>query len=668
MSKEELEKELVGLISDATAFRESQRDTEYITNRAHYEGLHWNLAENKTDSPFLLRSDINHLKNAVDLRLGSLCSDKYWGELKPLSPNDISNIEKLNILYKNEWNRLSADDLVEAVIKDGAICDNGYVQINFDTSKVIGGTQTRREGAITLEKIETNSVYLDPSAGSIDECEYYVRKLRKSKNWVKNNKPKWLEEFKKHNIKPGIANDIDEGNIYTGRDYTQGQNNMYEINALYRKELITETISTKDDLTGKTIKEKVSRYQVKEYIIVNKHLIETNEDYPFEEFSLIPFQWEPIPQSPYGVPLMRGLTVPQKVANLIESAANNIAMHYTIPTWLVSADSGIDIDKFAKLSNALGMAWKVNGDVSRAVKQMDPPQINADLIAIKDSFVANIKTYAGVTDTYIGNIGTAGSTAEGTMSAINRATVIDNGPTKQIEKFVEKLSRMIVKFITRYYDGQEVYIRDTQKSKLDTTEFNAVKVDESFKNMNYDFYVDLASRSKSDKNRQYNLMKELYTIQNQYKEDKKIINVTDLVKAASLDNYDEMYKRFSDMSDEAFAEKADLIVQIMSIGQTMTPNGQPLIAAEEMQQGILDVLDDNGSLEVVENIFKTYEEYQTQITALKNQMAQQEQQSELANLQGESQALEKQMQQGMKDMTFRNNNNNVNNQLNNIGL
>ena len=84
---------------------------------------------------------------------------------------------------------------------------------------------------------------------------------------------------------------------------------------------------------------------------------------------------------------------------------------------------------------------------------------------------------------------------------------------------------MIVKFITRYYDGQEVYIRDTQKSKLDTTEFNAVLVDESFKNMNYDFYVDLASRSKSDKNRQYNLMKELYTIQNQYKEDKKIINI-----------------------------------------------------------------------------------------------------------------------------------------------
>jgi hypothetical protein len=50
------------LINSAVEFRQSQRDVEYINNMAHYEGLHWNLAENKVDSPFLLRSDINHLK------------------------------------------------------------------------------------------------------------------------------------------------------------------------------------------------------------------------------------------------------------------------------------------------------------------------------------------------------------------------------------------------------------------------------------------------------------------------------------------------------------------------------------------------------------------------------------------------------------------------------
>lgn len=659
---ENLEKEINTAIKDAINFRESQRDDEYITNMAHYEGLQWNLAENKSNSPFLLRSDINHLKNAVDLRLGSLCSDKYWGELKPLSPNDVEHIEDLNILYKNEWNRLNADDLVEYVVKYGAICDNGYVFISYDPDKIIGGTKTRREGVITLKPLETSNVYLDPCAECLDDCEYIVVKSKRSKAWIKKNKPKWLKKFESLNIKPGNAAADPSGDIYVGRDYSKSQTRQYEVKTMYRKEVVevemevensSETIS---DVLMTTeippIVEKVKVMRVKEYITVNDHLIETNENYPFDEFPVIAFQWEPEPQSPYGIPLLRGLTIPQKVANLIESAANNIAMHYTVPTWLVSEESGINISKFAQLSNALGMVWKVSGDISKAIKQMDPPQINSDLIAIKESFVQNIKTYAGISDTYIGNIGTAGSTAEGTNTAVNRATIIDNSPTKQIEKFVEKLSRMIVKFMTRYYKGQTVYIRDTDKDSK-TYNFKEVKVDANFKNMNFEFYVDLASRSKTDKNRQYNLMKELYTIQNQYKEDKKILNIPDLVKAANLDNYDEMYKRFSDMSEEAFAEKAQLITQIMQIGGTITPNGTPLITAEDMQQGIMDVLDDNGDLSFVENLFNTYEQYQTQVTELNNNIEAQQMQSEAnnyINANNDQTALIQQLMQGRENL------------------
>jgi len=623
----EKEKELFQLITSAVSFRQSQRDKEYMTNMAHYEGLHWNLAENKVDSPFLLRSDINHLKNAVDIRLGSLCSEKYWGELKPLSPSDVESIEDLNVLYKNEWNRLSADDLVEYVVKYGAICDNGYVAINFDTSKIIGGTNTKREGAITLEPLETSNVYLDPTASNIDECEYMVVKTKKSKMWVKRNKPEWLKIFKDLNIDTGTEDPSASGEVFVGRNYAASNANQYDIDILYRKEVEDRDVDVTDDDNKVVGKDKVRAIRIKEYYFVSKHLIDINEKYPFDEFPVIPFQWEAEPQSPYGIPLLRGLTVPQKVANLIESAANNIAMHYTVPTWLISAESGVDISKFAKLSNALGMAWKVNGDVAKAIKQMDPPQINKDLIEIKNSFVENIKLHAGTTDTYIGAIGTAGSTAEGTLSAINRATVIDNPVIKQIEKFVEKLSRMIIRFMTRYYKDQTIYIRDTEKEEKSYS-FKSLKVDKKFEKVKYEFYVDLASRSKTDKNRQYTLMKELYTIQNQYKEDKRIINVADLVKAANLDNYNEMYKRFSDMSEEAFAEKADLIVQIMSIGQTMTPNGTPLISAEEMQEGIMDVLDDNGDLSVVENIFNTYEQYQTQVTELNNQIAARQQQAQ----------------------------------------
>ena len=161
------------------------------------------------------------------------------------------------------------------------------------------------------------------------------------------------------------------------------------------------------------------------------------------------------------------------------------------------------------------------------------------------------------------------------------------------------------------------------------------------------------------------MIKELYTIQNQYKEDKKVINMADLTKAAQLDNYDEMFKRFSDMSEEAFNEKADLIVQIMNIGGTITPNGSPLITAEEMQQGIIDVLNDDGDLSVVENIFKTYEEYQTAITEMKNKLDTMEQQRRINDVNNQQQILQQQMEQGRQNM---NQENNISSTLDQLGL
>lgn len=685
-AQEKLEKELVQLVNDAVDYRSSTRDVEYVNNMAHYEGLQWNLAENKDDSPFMLKSDINHLKNAVDLRLGSLYSESYYGELQPLSPDDVDDISTLNLLYKNEWNRLNADDRAEIAIKNASIQDNGYTEITFDEGAIYGGTGTRREGIIKLKDLSTSDVYLDPSATSIDDCEYIVVKSKKTKNWIKRYKKEWLSKLETRNIKTGAVSDSENGNIYTGRYYSKSNSNLYTITTVYRKYAEEVEIEAKDaegnsipsettvDELGNVIvlayqMEKIMVTRIKIYYLIEDKLVETNESYPFDEFPIIAMQWEPIPQSPYGIPLLRGLTVPQKVANLIESAANNVAMHYSTPTWLVSEESGLDIDKVAKLSNALGMVWKVNGDAKSAISQMPYPEINEEMISIKENFVQNIKNYAGISDTYIGNIGTAGSTAEGTNTAVNRAIVIDNAPIKQIEKYVEKLSRMIIKFMVRYYKNQTIYIRDTQKTKEGTYTFRDFLMKDKYESMNYDFTVKLSSRSKADKNRQYNLIKDLYTIQNQYKEDKKVINVVDLVKAAQLDNYDEMFKRLSDMSEEAFAEKADMIVQIMGIGQTITPNGTPLVTAEEMQQGILDVLDDNGDLSVVENIFKTYEDYQTQIAQLKGQIAQQEQQQAIANANNQEQALIEQMQQGVQNMNQQAvDDTNVENVLSSLGL
>lgn len=618
-------KRLERLVKKAIEFRQQSRDTEYVNNEAHYEGLHWNLANMGEDSPFVVKSDINHLKNAVDVRLGSLCASSYYGKLKPLSQDDVKTIDELNILYQNEWYRLNMDELIEEVIKKGCIFDNGYIEFGFDTDKIVGGTNAKREGVITANVVETANIYLDPSAESIDDCDFMVKTMKLTEEKLKRVYPDWWKKLKEKDVHGTAAKTNDTGNIFTGRDYTTNQDNIIVVYAIYEKynTKVEEVISEEQVIqeTGEVIPaviDKVNVTRVKVSYLSNDILLEVNKDYPFEEFPIVSFQWEKTVQTPYGIPLLRGLTIPQKVANLIESSINNIAVHYTIPTWIISDDSGLDVDDVAKLINALGVVWKVT-DINTAIKQLEPPQINADIIQMGQTFVNYIRQYAGVTDQYQGNIGTAGSTSQGTIDAIGRATIIDNNPINQISKFVEKLTRLLIRFMTRYYQGDTMYIREDLDD--DKYNFRQFTIDDSFKDINFDFDVDLASRSKTDKNRQYNLTKEIYQLQNQYKDSKGVINVTDVIKAAQLDNYNEMKNRLDNVTEESLQEKASMVVRLVEIGNTITPNGQPLIDSTTLSDAIMDVLDDNNDLSVVEQVMQTYQQYQEQFTQMKQNIA-----------------------------------------------
>ena len=169
--------------------------------------------------------------------------------------------------------------------------------------------------------------------------------------------------------------------------------------------------------------------------------------------------------------------------------------------------------------------------------------------------------------------------------------------------------------MVRYYAGDTIYVREEKgNGKYD---FKKFVMDTRFDNINYDFDVDLGSRSKNDKNRQYNLMKEIYQLQNQYKDQNPVINVTDVVKAAQLDNYNEMKIRLDNVSEESLSEKANLVVQLVQIGNTITPNGEPLIPAELLQEGIMDVLNDDNDLTTAESIIQQFQEYQQSVTDMK---------------------------------------------------
>ena len=81
-----------------------------------------------------------------------------------------------------------------------------------------------------------------------------------------------------------------------------------------------------------------------------------------------------------------------------------------------------------------------------------------------------------------------------------------------------------------------------------------------------------------------------------------------------------MKNRLDNATEESLEEKATLVVRLVEIGNTITPNGQPLIDSTTLSDAIMDVLDDNNDLSVVEQVMQTYQQYQEQITQMKQQI------------------------------------------------
>jgi hypothetical protein len=619
MNQEDIKKkeqELTSKITKAVNFRKVNKDGEYLKNMAHYEGLHWNLPELKDDKPFLVKSDINHLKNAVDLRLASLYASDYVGELHPLSAADIDSIKTLQLAYESEWRRLKFDELVKHAIKLGMILGESYLVFNYDMDKVYGGTGKKNEGSVFAEVLTTTSVYLDPSATSFDDSDYTVVRIRRTKEWVKRNRPEWAKELKARGVDgAGSSMTLENGELFIGHDYTTEQDNIYMLDMIYEK--VARTVEmTLEDGTNTTI----NKQGVIISYMINGVLLEENNNYPFETPQIIQFAWEEMEQSPYCIPLLRGLTTPQKVVNLIESAMNNIAIHYTVPTILVSDESGLDAKQVAKLSGAAGLVMKVSGELNNALKTVSPPSIDNQLLVIKDSFINNIREHAGVTMAYQGVIGTAGNTTGGANTAVTRATMIDMLPLTQIEKFVEKLTKMLIKYITHYKSGEKLFTKTTKGKK---TIYNDININPELENIEYDYSIDLTIKTQNDKNRQFQTLLQLYQIQNQYKDPTKVINSLDLVKVGELDNYPELFNRYQNMTEQSMDEKSQLIMEIMQISETPKPDGSPLIDAQMLQSAIVDVINDDGDLSVAEEIFKIYEEYQSTLIDLENDITEQ---------------------------------------------
>ena len=576
-AEQEKSKPYLDKFEKAKNFNSSRKDA-YAELMAFYQGNQHLLKKYKNDTPWVVNMNTPHASVSIDNRVASLLANDYIGELIPLGIEDADNVDKLAEVYKREWKRLNMDDIVRACISDCAVVRESYVHIIMNKNASVGTKGKKNLGRMEAYSIEPARIFIDPNARNLKNARYIFVADRISKDELEEKYPKLA------NIETSADtyNPSDRGEVYYDNDYTTEQEDVKTVLTYY----------------GKKKGGKLEKVVIISGIIVDK------KDMDFPIFPIAQIRWKKAAQSCYGLSLMDDVISLQKAVTSIESAITNTAIAYAAPSMMVRKGCGVDPKVVAKANGAPGVVYAVDGDLDNAIKPVVPPQIKQETLAIKNDYISQIDKITGSTNQFLGDIGTAGNTKSGTENAISRATIIENKVLLNIKEFVEDITEIIIEYIKRIYAGETMSYNDGKQpdGKYKFTEIELPKQEAMKDHTNYNYYIELETKTPYNREKQKDLLLELFQLERQYDTPIKTITVGDIIKNSGLERTDEIIARYNALTFQDAETKADAITQLYQSGMEVG------VDPELLQQAMAEIIANQKDTPAVQEVMQFIEQ------------------------------------------------------------
>lgn len=545
-------KKYINLFERAKNFNPSRMEA-YAENMAFFQGNQHLLSRYKTEQPWIVNMNTPYAKVAIENRLSSLWANDYEGELLPLSKDDVQPVDVLNNVVKREWRRLDIDKYVREAIAKSAVVRESYVHIYVE-DKVSGGKNNKKLGSLKVCAYDPGSIFIDPSARRFIDANYVFVAGRIEKEIAMDKYPKLKGIVgSAHDLSPA-----ERGEVYLDNDYSSQQENVWTQLTYYGKK------------NGKI-----------ERVILINGIIVAEKELNISKVPIAQIRWTKAAQSCYGLSLMDDLLSLQKAICSIESAITNTAIAYAAPSLMVRKGCGVDPKMLAKSNGAPGVVYAINGDLDNAIKPVTPPRINQDILNIKNDYELKIKEISGNTNQFLGDIGTAGNTSNGTELAIERAKVIEINITNNIAEFVEDITSILAEYIIKLYAGETISVYDGKTEDGQGYRFTDIDVpkESEFDDIAYKYYIELDKKTPYSKEEQKKMLMDLFQMERQYDTPIKAITVSDIVKNTNIENKEEIITRYNSLTMQSAEEKAQTIEQILAVAQTQGIDQELVTAA-----------------------------------------------------------------------------------------
>jgi hypothetical protein len=565
MKYEQKAKKLWQKAKDAIDFRRQRKDNQWRELDAFDRGEQWN--DKGTMPSWIPKPSTNYVNHVKKIKSGELLVENYIGMLKPLAPEQEDNIFLLQQSYEQLWEKLNVKYHMLDVIRTSRLLGTGILYVGWDEN-YIGGTRGHLyQGEILLTPIEPSTFFVDPQAFELEEalyCGTYTRTtvdhIKADASIDKDKKKKFLEN-RKNNQYAG-EDQATRGEIYA-RDYSSYQEDIVDLITFYEKEV--------NDEGGFTI----NVYYVADGIIIKEVKGIKPNVFPF----VILRQYKQR-QDFWGISDCQLILPNVKMINKVQSIIGTLATLYQNPQKIVFEGAGIDPRIVSKYGNAYGLVYlSKHADLANVIRNVEVADIPQTLMGYIEFLKRDIQEFTGLNDVTMGQGAGSIQTTGGVNSLIERGLVGNQDEYVIFERFIERLSYMLIANAIEYYTDERL-IRMKSEDVNGDVEYEYIPFQaEFFKEIAYDFSIDIAQRLKYNEKSNQEKMMMLSQWQLQYEPSISIVTAEDMIKAFNPQNRDMILARIAQEREQKSMENAQAIAQ-----QIMQAMEQASIEQMQMQQ------------------------------------------------------------------------------------
>ena len=498
------------------------------------------------------------------------------GKLRPVSPVGVDAVKLLNKAYEDTADRIKLRKVIRENIETAKLLGTAFAYVYWDENAegrmgttIQGDEGFQYEGEIRVREILPSSVYPDPNAFTIDDCEYIFIVERKPREWVRKN-PKFNTGSMEKKDYTGASNPEERGEIFQ-RDYTTEQGDGLVDLFYYFEKKMNEEGGFSYTVT---------------YLAEGKVL--HSEPLKPNRYPLVPLYDFKQRQDFWAMSTCQFILDNQKIVNKVESIIAMIGLLLQNPQKVVTAMSKIDPVKLAKYGSTPAQVWVTDdNDPSRSIHYVQPPNIPPVLFNLLEQAKQNIREITGLNEAYMGqNVGSL-QTSSGVQALIDRSTMRDRDQMYDVELFIEDVTKLIIDFMTTYYE-EERLVRVLGKND-DDVEFIPFRGTD-FKDLAYDVAVDVSARAPITRMREMQEAKELLNLQGQYGANYAVpvIKPQEAIEMMNMVHGQRIIER---MNTEEMQNKVQEAMQVAQMGAEAMAQGVPPEEVSAMMNSMFEQME-----------------------------------------------------------------------------